>query len=115
MPMNQPDAPNPTKPVPRVALACQGGGSLTAFSAGALIEILHAADRGEFEIVAFSGTSGGAICALLAWYGLLKQGSATAIELLQSFWKRNSASTYWDGVVNNWLVLMANLQEEFAV
>jgi NTE family protein len=99
----------------KVAIACQGGGSLTAFTSGVLIEFLQAADTQNFDIVAFSGTSGGAICALLAWYGLLKQGSKTAIELLESFWQQNSASTYWDAVFNNWLVGMASLQEQFAV
>lgn len=42
-----------------VAIACQGGGSHTAFTAGVLRELL--ADRPpEYDIVAFSGTSGGA-------------------------------------------------------
>jgi NTE family protein len=49
----------------RVAIACQGGGSHSAFTAGAL-ERLLAEERERYEIVALSGTSGGAICALLA-------------------------------------------------
>src|SRR3712207_2530462 len=57
----------------RVAIACQGGGSHTAFTAGVLQKLLR--ERNEkgynYEIVALSGTSGGSICALLAWYGLL--------------------------------------------
>jgi NTE family protein len=100
---------------PRVAIACQGGGSLTAFASGVLVEFLQAAQTGKFDIVAFSGTSGGAICALLAWYGLLKQGPQTAIQLLESFWEKNSATTYWDAVFNSWLVGMANLQDSFPV
>ena len=52
----------------RVVVACQGGGSQTAFTAGVLTELL--ADP-TVEIRALSGTSGGAVCALLAWYGLL--------------------------------------------
>lgn len=51
----------------RVAIACQGGGSHSAFTAGALKRLL-AEQCGRYEIVALSGTSGGAICALLAWY-----------------------------------------------
>ena len=51
-----------------VAIACQGGGSHTAFTCGALQCLL--AD-GNHRIVALSGTSGGAVCALLARYGLL--------------------------------------------
>ena len=48
-------------PGPRVAIACQGGGSHTAFTAGALSRLL--ATPREAEIVGLSGTSGGAICA----------------------------------------------------
>ena len=54
----------------RVAIACQGGGSHTAFTAGVLKRLLLKG-REEHEIVALSGTSGGAVCALLAWYALL--------------------------------------------
>jgi hypothetical protein len=52
-----------------IAIACQGGGSHTAFTAGALKRLLR--DE-RYEVVALSGTSGGAICALLAWYALLQ-------------------------------------------
>jgi NTE family protein len=54
----------------KVAIACQGGGSQTAFTAGALRRILRdpELDRSH-ELVALSGTSGGALCCLLAWYG----------------------------------------------
>ena len=57
----------------RVAIACQGGGSHTAFTAGALKRLL--ADE-RYEVVASSGTSGRAICAVLAWYALLENGGA---------------------------------------
>jgi NTE family protein len=61
-----------TAPRTKVAIACQGGGSQTAFTAGALRRILRdpGFDR-DYEVVALSGTSGGALCCLLAWYGLL--------------------------------------------
>ena len=55
----------------RVAIACQGGGSHSAFTAGALKRLLTE-ERNRYEIVALSGTSGGAICALLVWYALLR-------------------------------------------
>lgn len=67
---------NADRPV-RVAIACQGGGAQTAFTAGALERLLEAeaaqqAGAGRrFEIVALSGTSGGALCAALAWCDLL--------------------------------------------
>jgi NTE family protein len=70
-----------------VAIACQGGGSHTAFTAGVLQSLLQAKmDGADFEIVALTGTSGGAICALLAWHGLITGNCAGAIAQLQTFW-----------------------------
>ena len=60
----------------KIALACQGGGSQTAFTAGALKALCQAQGQGrlkdEFEFVAISGTSGGAVCATLLWYSFMK-------------------------------------------
>jgi NTE family protein len=53
-----------------VAIACQGGGSHTAFTAGVLSKLLEEVPS-QYNIVGFSGTSGGAACASLAWYGLI--------------------------------------------
>jgi NTE family protein len=79
----------------RVAIACQGGGSHTAFTAGVLQKLLR--ERNEkgynYEIVALSGTSGGSICALLTWYGLLTNDTNKAVKLLGSFWRDNSADS----------------------
>ena len=95
----------------RVAIACQGGGSHTAFTAGALKRLMGD-DR--YEIVALSGTSGGSICALLAWYALLEnegeKAAARARELLDSFWESNSASTPYDRLWNDWAVWTNRLQ-----
>lgn len=74
----------------RVAIACQGGGSHTAFTAGVLKRILNE-KKEKYDIVALSGTSGGAICALLTWYGLLTNDRDKAIKLLDSFWTEISA------------------------
>jgi NTE family protein len=68
----------------RVALACQGGGSHTAFTAGVLKVLL--ADR-RVDIRALSGTSGGAVCAALAWYGLYREDPYSGIERLDAFWQ----------------------------
>jgi NTE family protein len=87
----------------RVAIACQGGGSHTAFTAGALKKLLKEKEH-EYEIVALSGTSGGSICALLAWYGLLINDTNKAVELLDSFWQDNSASSFQDRILNDWLL-----------
>jgi NTE family protein len=75
----------------RVAIACQGGGAHAAFAAGVLKEILNKIrEERDYEIVALSGTSGGAICAYLAWYGLLgddeQEATEKAIKLLEDFW-----------------------------
>lgn len=91
----------------RVAIACQGGGSHTAFTAGVLKKLLKRAKHEEkhnYEIVALSGTSGGSICALLAWYGLLMNDAKKGVELLDSFWKDNSADTPWEALLNDWLL-----------
>jgi NTE family protein len=93
----------------RVAIACQGGGSHTALTAGALKRLL-AEER--YEVVALSGTSGGAICAVLAWYALLKNGraAARAAELLDAFWKDNSAREVFDAFWNEWLLWLNRSQ-----
>jgi NTE family protein len=99
----------------RVAIACQGGGSHTAFTAGALKRLL--ADE-RYEVVALSGTSGGAICAVLAWYALLENGgagaAARAAQLLDSFWEDNSAREFFDALWNQWL-LWVNRSQGFFV
>ena len=90
-----------------VAIACQGGGSHTAFTGGALQRLL--AD-GNHRVVALSGTSGGAVCALLAWYGLLTGGAAEAGRLLERFWEANAATTLSGKAANAWLVGLARLE-----
>jgi predicted acylesterase/phospholipase RssA len=89
--------------VRRVVLACQGGSSHTAFTAGALKRILqdYRADDKRYAITGLSGTSGGAICALLVWFGLTTGGSDKAVELLDRFWKRGlAAQTPWEAAWN---------------
>lgn len=93
----------------RVAIACQGGGSHTAFTAGALKKIFEDLPE-EYEIVALSGTSGGAICALLAWYGLLQGSKKKSAKLLDSFWKANSADTSGELLLNEWVLTTSRLQ-----
>lgn len=76
-----------------IAIACQGGGSHAAYAAGVLQTLLPKLDehRQKLQLVGISGTSGGAICALLAWYGLLQGGPESAIRKLDEFWRDNSA------------------------
>jgi NTE family protein len=100
----------PKKIKKRIAIACQGGGSHTAFTAGVLKKILSQRDE-TFDIVALSGTSGGAICAALTWYGLLTGSENKAIDLLDAFWKDNAADTFWDIWLNDTLILSEKVRD----
>src|SRR5215207_6769699 len=94
----------------RVAIACQGGGSHTAFTAGVLKRLLGAEELTGYEVVGLSGTSGGAVCALLAWSALLDGDPAAAGRLLEDFWADNSATTPLEQLVNAWVVWAARLE-----
>lgn len=86
----------------RVAIACQGGGSHTAFTGGVLKGILS--ERPDIELAGFSGTSGGAISALAAWYGLLTDGPEEACRLIDAVWADVAATPGVDQWVNNSMV-----------
>ncbi|MDL5503742.1 MAG: patatin-like phospholipase family protein, partial [Candidatus Methanoperedens sp.] len=100
--------------VNKIAIACQGGGSHTAFTAGVLKRILKE-NKKKYDIIALSGTSGGAICALLTWYGLLTGGSDKAIKMLESFWKDVSANTLGDMLMNEWIVETSYIQDKILI
>jgi NTE family protein len=87
----------------RVAIACQGGGSHTAFTAGFLKEVLREWDEDERELVGISGTSGGAFNALAAWYGLVTADAETAIDLLDDLWADLTVDGWDDWLTNEWL------------
>jgi NTE family protein len=83
-------------PRKRIAIACQGGGSQCAFVAGALKTLFRRGVHERCEIVGFSGTSGGALTAAVAWFGLLKQmrGDPTLPQdRVIAFWNDLSAQT----------------------
>ena len=94
----------------RVAIACQGGGSHTAFTAGVLSRLFDGDELGDYEIVGLSGTSGGAVCALLAWTALREGDRHKARALLDGFWADNSASSPVDAAANFWLLWASTLQ-----
>ena len=55
----------------KIVVGCQGGGMHAAFEVGVLKAILeNIRDKNQFELVGLSGTSAGALCALMTWYGL---------------------------------------------
>ena len=95
---------SPTK----VAIACQGGGSHTAFTAGVLKGLLHGWDD-EYELVGISGTSGGAFNALVTWYGLVTADAAEAIDLLDALWDDLKADGLADRVANGWVVGLSRI------
>lgn len=99
--------------IKKIGVACQGGGSHTAFTAGVLKKILKESlnlKKNNYQIVDFSGTSGGAVCALLAWYGLLQNDEKKSIRLLDSFWEGIIANTPWDSWINQWVVTWTKLR-----
>lgn len=94
----------------RVAVACQGGGSHTAFTAGVL-QGLVAGLPDDVEVVALSGTSGGAICAALAWAGLVRGDRQLAVRNLQGFWDSMAARDFWDQFANQSLMGIMSLRD----
>ncbi|WP_265942769.1 patatin-like phospholipase family protein [Dechloromonas sp. A34] len=101
--MNPPD-PIPTAPAKTIAIACQGGGSHTAFTGGVLQALLRNLKPSEHRIIGFSGTSGGALCATIAWYSLLLGDPGRGAELLEAFWRDMSAKKLPDSMFNSFLV-----------
>jgi NTE family protein len=95
---------------PSVAIACQGGGSHTAFTAGVLAHLLEAPELADRRVTGISGTSGGAVCATLAWTALRRGDRAAASRLLTDFWRDNAADGPLERVLNAWLLLAASLQ-----
>lgn len=104
-------------PIKNIAIACQGGGSHAAYAAGALPVLLPqfrnaelASPRGRgptdeaadiLQLTGISGTSGGAISALLAWYGYLLGGAEAARAGLERFWDANCASAPGERLLND--------------
>ena len=93
--------------LPKVAVACQGGGMHAGFEIGVLTEILEDInERKRFELVGVSGTSAGALCALMVWYGLVpkvggSRGSVPeAIDKLNRFWDDYVAKTGTETLMN---------------
>jgi NTE family protein len=101
----------------KVAVGCQGGGMHAAFQVGVLTEILKKLiefekkepdklkEEDTFELVGLSGTSAGALCALMAWYGLAPKksglGSAQqAIDALNHTWGDFTAETPTENILS---------------
>jgi NTE family protein len=87
----------------KIAIACQGGGSHAAFTAGAFQALFENNIQDKFEIVSLSGTSGGALCAALVWYAL-KKGENPVEQRLLDFWKDNTAQTPQERLFNDFAI-----------
>ena len=101
----------------KIVVGCQGGGMHAAFEVGVLTEILKDLEQKKFELVGLSGTSAGALCTLMAWYGLAdkKDGSpgspAEAIRNLNSVWDDFTAGTLSENLMNLLTFYSFRLQE----
>lgn len=91
------------KPKIKIAITCQGGGSQTAFTAGALKALFEEKIDSEFEVVSISGTSGGAVCAALAWFAFEKDEKPLWGRLID-FWQDNSAQGWLEQTFNLFVV-----------
>ncbi len=94
----------------RVGIACQGGGSHTAFTAGVLQRLMESMPE-DVDVVALSGTSGGAICAALAWAGLVRNDRALSVRKLRSFWEATAARDPADRALNEALLAMNAMRD----
>ena len=117
-------------PVKNIAIACQGGGSHAAYAAGALPVLLPQFRNAELassgaladgadilQLTGISGTSGGAISALLAWYGYLAGGPDAARAGLERFWDANCARAPGERLLNDigqWMGSLAQVDLKFS-
>lgn len=90
---------------PRVAIACQGGGSQTAFTAGALKALCESRIRDNYDVASLSGTSGGALCVFLVWYAYKKNDECLWKRLID-FWDDNTAQTPQERFFNDTAIQM---------
>jgi NTE family protein len=99
----------------RIAVACQGGGSQCAFIAGALQTLLSRRGHEGYRVVGLSGTSGGALTAALAWYGLLREARGKSIPAIEdrilAFWRDLSAQTPQEIILDGMCVEAVRLTE----
>ena len=76
-----------TRPLARINLALQGGGSHGAFTWGVIDQLL---EDGRIEIEGISATSAGAMNAAVYAYGKMRGGADGARAALADFWRRTS-------------------------
>jgi NTE family protein len=79
------------------------GGSQTAFTAGVLKGLIDEVVGRKFNVVGLSGTSGGAVCAALVWYGFLKDDQPRWRRLID-FWKDLTAQDWAENAFNHAII-----------
>jgi NTE family protein len=84
-----PPAAAPSRPQKKISLALQGGGAHGAFTWGVLDQLL---EDGRLVIEGVSGTSAGAINAVMLADGLARGGPSEARRRLSDFWRAISAN-----------------------
>lgn len=95
----------------RIVVACQGGALHAAFTVGVLRRILQVSEANPgYQLIGFSGTSAGALCAVACWYGLHQGGPAQAVDTLSRVWEDFAAQTPVEQIFNQWLVSTLRLQ-----
>jgi NTE family protein len=100
--------PEPAIAPKRINVALQGGGAHGAFTWGVLDRLL---EDDRIEIEAVSGTSAGAMNAVVMAEGVVENGKARARTQLREFWKAISdsmasataAMDVWNGFFPSWL------------
>ena len=85
--LRRPSAPKPDSGRKRINLALQGGGAHGAFTWGVLDELLR---DGRIEVEGLSGTSAGAVNAVMVADGLARGGAEEARRRLADFWRAAS-------------------------
>jgi NTE family protein len=90
-----------------------------AFEVGvltAVLERMEAKTEPQFELMGLSGTSAGALCALMVWYGLESPGGSPrkAIDQLEGFWNDFIAQPGPETALN-WLTYGTLMMEESEV
>jgi NTE family protein len=80
-----------------------------------LLRLLGPEQRERFQLVALSGTSGGAMCASLVWRGLIGSGPEEAAQRLVGFWRDLAVHDLLDALGNFWAVAWARSPITFEV
>lgn len=80
-----------------------------------MLRLLGPEQRERFQLVALSGTSGGAMCASLVWRGLVGSGPEEAARRLLGFWRDLEVHDLLDAVGNFWAVAWARSPITFEV